>query len=152
MRSAEVDLNYTQYFPLTETYVSLYPQNKVDSEGSKAKTEGTGSKPPMWAEVEQCMEEGTLDQLRHRVPKISVDPPRKLQIKAAKQKPPPAPVETIGLNRRERRSQLGVKEHGKTKHKSVGFEKNKAFGHSIGTKSSGSQAGDEHIDGGFFEE
>jgi len=148
MHIAEVDLNYTQYHPLAETYISLYPQKKDGEENSKA--DDTQTKPPIWAEVERCMEKGTLDRLRNR--SIAPTPvPRKLVVRTAKAKKAPASVDTSGMNRRQRRKQSGisgVKEPSKTKHKSTGFERNQLFGASEGAK----QTQDDGSDGGFFEE
>jgi hypothetical protein len=152
MHVAEVDLNYTHYHPLTETYISLYPQKKEDEGGSESTGEGTRSKPPMWAEVEKCMEEGTLDRLRNRAPKLPLKAPRKLEIRPAKRKPQPGPTETFGMNRRERRSQSGVKEHIRTEKKSMGLERNQAFGALESAKNSGGGPDDEESDGGFFED
>jgi hypothetical protein len=158
---AEVDLNYTQYCPLSEVYVSLYPQ-KSSTEEDDGGSNGTSArpKPPMWAEVEKCMEDGTLDQLRNRVPNVRVTAPRKLEKKPAKLETKPAkpkqqdtpPME--GLNRRERRSRLGISKAGKNKNTSVAFEKNKAFGASQGPNGNAARdiGGDDESDGGFFEE
>lgn len=67
MHIAEVDLNYTRYYPLNIRYVSLYPQ-KNNSAGKDddlgAGTDAPKIKPPMWAQVEKCMNDDTLDQLR----------------------------------------------------------------------------------------
>lgn len=68
MHVAEVDLNYTQYHPLYQRYISLYPPK--DGDGSEignqdVHMEDTTNKPPMWAEVEKRMVEGTLSQLRN---------------------------------------------------------------------------------------
>lgn len=68
MHIAEVDLNYTQYYPLYQRYISLYPQR--DGDGSRSghqdeHIEDSIKKPPMWAEVEKRMVEGTLNQLRN---------------------------------------------------------------------------------------
>lgn len=152
MHAAEVDLNYTQYHPLTETYISLYPQKKEDRGGSEPTGEGTRSRPPVWAEVEKCMEEGTLDRLRNRAARLSLKVPRKLEVRPSKRKIQPSPTETLGMNRRERRSQSGIKEHSRTKNKSMGFERNQAFGVLEGAKNSGGGVVDEGSDGGFFEE
>jgi hypothetical protein len=68
MHVAEVDLNYTQYYPLLQSYISLYPQK--DTGGSETGNQDkyiddTTKKPPMWAEVEKRMVDGTLNQLRN---------------------------------------------------------------------------------------
>ena len=73
VHAAQVDVNYTIYYPLTEKYVSLFPLEKRASGKSGSQSPETGEdvsieakrmRPPMWAVVERCMEEGTLDQLR----------------------------------------------------------------------------------------
>lgn len=146
---AEVDLNYTQYYPLTETYIGLYPQKNVGGDDSGPK-QGERSKPPMWVEVEKCMEEGTLNRLRSRSSNIPIKPPKTLEIKPAKPKRQSSAGEVTGMNRRERRSQMELR---KTKsNRSIGFEKNKAFGASMlgGAKKKIDEA--EESDGGFFEE
>lgn len=155
MHIAEVDLNYTQYCPLVETYVSLYPQKKGDGEEDDAKGQEPPSKPAMWAEVEKAMEKGTLQRLRNRVINVPSQPPRVLQIKPAKKKQMPAAADTSGMNRRERRAQAGirgVKEPVKVKNKSIGFERNQVFGAMEGAKISKREAEGEESDGGFFEE
>ena len=153
MHVAEVDLNYTQYYPLSEPDVSLYPQKRSSAdEQDSLKEAKSNPKPPMWSEVEKCMEDGTLTRLRNR---ISVGPAQALkpsERKPAKAKPQPAPVNMSGMNRRERRSQRGAKDS-RTKNKSMAFTKNEAFGASqnaVGTENAG-QA-DDDSDGAFFEE
>jgi hypothetical protein len=153
MHVAEVDLNYTQYCPLSEIYVSLYPREKSATEDGE-ETEKPDGKPPMWAEVEKCMEDGTLNRLRNRVPKAVATGSRSLEKRPAKPKSQPGQPspDTIGLNRRQRRSLRGPKEE-RTKNKSMGFAKNQAFGASQGAQRDevdDEQDGDS--DGGFFEE
>jgi hypothetical protein len=65
MHIAEVDLNYTQYFPLSEPYVGLYPRASVTDQSS-GQAGNAQAKPEMWAVVEKSMKDGTLDQLRNR--------------------------------------------------------------------------------------
>ena len=153
MHVAEVDLNYTQYHPLSETYISLYPQknSKADEEDG-AKEAEERPKPPMWSEVEKCMEEGTLDRLRNRVANAPANVSKPLVVRPAKLKSAPAPVDTTGMNRRERRSQRGAKE-AKHKNKSMGFAKNQAWGASQAAQSNEAEDGKgDDSDGGFFEE
>ena len=155
MHVAEVDLNYTQYCPLSEVYVSLYPQKSFTGDGEKAEMAEAAPKPPMWAEVEKCMEEGSLDRLRNRASTTrAVAAPKPLGTKPAKPKPKPqaATLDTTGMNRRERRSQR-AKGAGpvRTKNKSMAFERNQAFGASQAVQSNGADDGDDS-DGGFFEE
>ena len=154
MHVAEVDLNYTQYCPLSEVYISLYPQKSSPSKGEEAEVVEAAPKPAMWAEVEKCMEEGTLDRLRNRVSTTKVvAAPNPLKTKPAKPKPKAqaATADTTGMNRRERRSQR-VKDVGsiRTKHRSMAFERNQAFGASQAAQGNGPDDGDS--DGGFFEE
>ncbi|PVH87045.1 hypothetical protein DL98DRAFT_556999 [Cadophora sp. DSE1049] len=149
MHIVEVDLNYTQYYPLSEAYVSLYPLTKTgDEEHDDSKKEKP--KPPMWAEVEQAMEDGTLNRLRNRTSTAPVKvskAPKMVERKPAKvrSKPEPAPVDTTGLNRRQRRKLLGVQDtRGKIK------PKTKENGASKATEAEGGQ--DDGSDGGFFED
>lgn len=162
MHILEVDLNYTQYHPLSETYISLYPP-KDSEEDAEAKTEMT--KPPMWYEVEKCMEEVSLDQLRNRRPDVGISTKNNIKLperKAVKPKivPNPKPqkqaptVDTTGMNRRQRRAQRGVKDSRAmklAKNKSTGFSKNQAFGAVEGARADEAQGGNVS-DGGFFEE
>ncbi|KAF5873601.1 putative rrna-processing protein efg1 protein [Botrytis fragariae] len=162
MHILEVDLNYTQYHPLSETYISLYPPK---GSGEDTEDKATKEKPPMWKEVEKCMEEGTLDRLRNRKPDVTVSttkPVRLPERKLVKPKsiPQPKPVvqapaiDTTGMNRRQRRAQRGVKDTRATKiakNKSTGFSKNQAFGAVEGARADEAQDGNVS-DGGFFEE
>lgn len=70
---AQIDLNYTQYCPLAQTYSALYPTKKGqdgkthgDEEETKA---GVRGNPEMWKEVEQATKDGErkLEELRHRI-------------------------------------------------------------------------------------
>jgi len=146
-----VDLNYTQFYPLGEPYISLYPQkNATEEDESEAEKK---PKPPMWAEVEKCMEEGTLDKLRNRRPAgQTVVLSKPLERRPAKPKPESTPVGTTGMNRRQRRSQRGATgtDSRPAKGKSMGFARNQAFGAEFGAKADDGP-GDES-DGGFFEE
>ncbi|CZT03639.1 related to rRNA-processing protein efg1 [Rhynchosporium agropyri] len=149
MHIVEVDLNYTQYHPLSEAYISLYP-NVSSAGGEEEETRGdTGkSKPPIWAEVEQAMEDGTLRKLRNRTSNAPVRVPMKPKMvdrkpARARARPEPVPVDITGLNRRERRKLLGVKDtRGKTNPKSNGA--------SHATEADVGQ--DDDSDGGFFED
>lgn len=154
MHIAEVDLNYTQYYPLSEPYISLYPQKNSSADEQDPPNEPTPKpKPTMWTEVEKCMEEGTLDRLRNRVTNGPICISKPLERKPSKPKPQPPSIDMTGLNRRERRSQPGVKDS-RTKNKSMAFAKNEAFGASQnvwGSEANAAQDNDDS-DGGFFEE
>jgi hypothetical protein len=151
MHVAEVDLNYTQYCPLNEPYVSLYPQKSSDGEDDVVAE--PPPKPAMWAEVEKCMEEGTLDRLRNRSSAVKAPPaPRPLEIRPkAKPKSQPATIDTTAMNRRERRSQRAQDVFaGRTRNKSMAFERNQAFGATQAAQNENDE--DDDSDGGFFEE
>lgn len=70
---AEVGVNYAQYFPLVQPYVSLFPRKASDQDDRHDKDNGDdrdASMEPkgdegMWRRVRQCMAEGTLDALRN---------------------------------------------------------------------------------------
>ncbi|KAL1600654.1 hypothetical protein SLS60_007042 [Paraconiothyrium brasiliense] len=67
IHNAEVDLNYTLYYPLLKTYVSLYPKGQKEdgkSGDNTPPTEGPKGSVIMWKTVEKAMEEQTLEQLR----------------------------------------------------------------------------------------
>ena len=86
LHNAEVDVNYTIYHPLDEKYHSLYPRNEPPIAGEEhsdnrgPKQNGT-PKPKIWAVVETCMEEGTLEALRNgklgrELPDVETKPSR----------------------------------------------------------------------------
>ncbi|PKX98202.1 Efg1 domain-containing protein [Aspergillus novofumigatus IBT 16806] len=80
IHAAQVNHNYTIYYPLTQKYVALYAEQKKKKKESTTQSEKpnepeaevvskliydtTGERPPMWRVVEKCMEDGTLDLLR----------------------------------------------------------------------------------------
>ncbi|KAH8793075.1 hypothetical protein F5882DRAFT_71236 [Hyaloscypha sp. PMI_1271] len=153
MHVAEVDLNYTQYCPLSEVYVSLYPPKVSSSNDADSSNEVESKpKPPMWGEVEKCMEDGTLNRLRNRISVGPAQVSKSLERKPIKAKPQPPPVDMTGMNRRERRSQREAKDS-RTKNKSMEFAKNEAFGASQNAAGNGNTGqADDDSDGGFFEE
>ncbi|EEH20700.2 hypothetical protein PABG_02931 [Paracoccidioides brasiliensis Pb03] len=79
----EVDLNYAIYSPLTEKYISLYPnqhrdkQSVPEQENPKITVNNSGEKPPLWYAVEQSMKDGTLDLLREGRLKIDISGQKK---------------------------------------------------------------------------
>jgi hypothetical protein len=70
---AQIDLNYTQYYPLAQTYSALYPTKKGKDEKAHGDEEeikaGVRGNPEMWKEVEQATKDGerSLEALRHRI-------------------------------------------------------------------------------------
>ncbi|KAJ5386776.1 hypothetical protein N7509_009317 [Penicillium cosmopolitanum] len=85
IHAAQVNLNYTIYYPLTEKYISLYPKSKgktSDDAGAESGSESDsknkkdlpeGEKPALWSVVEKCMKEKTLDSLREGKLNIGFD-------------------------------------------------------------------------------
>ncbi|KAJ5184812.1 rRNA-processing protein EFG1 [Penicillium cf. griseofulvum] len=70
IHNCQVNLNYAIYYPLTEKYISIYPNGKPEatdptSELQSEETKSKNAKPPLWPVVEKCMEEKTLDLLRN---------------------------------------------------------------------------------------
>jgi len=68
---AQVDLNYALFYPLHEKYTSLYPRTAGQSPtetpqeiGGKGQRKSEADRPPLWALVEKCMADGTLQELR----------------------------------------------------------------------------------------
>ncbi|MCJ1244174.1 18S rRNA maturation protein [Trapelia coarctata] len=71
VHKAEVDMNYTMYYPLLEKYQSLYPRTKEQGpldEASGKELAGRDDKGPerhpIWFIVERAMTDGTLEALR----------------------------------------------------------------------------------------
>ncbi|KAL1846548.1 hypothetical protein Plec18170_009127 [Paecilomyces lecythidis] len=102
IHTARVNLNYTIYSPLTEKYISLYPDKKRKNKGRDSgndansdsdsqkddkrsrsesqqlqeytiQTNESGEKPPLWYVVEKCMADETLDLLREGKLNIGAD-------------------------------------------------------------------------------
>ncbi|KLU87467.1 rRNA-processing protein EFG1 [Magnaporthiopsis poae ATCC 64411] len=71
---AQVDVNYAIYFPFLEQYVSLYPPSakasKETGDTPAAELALHAERPPMWATVEEAMEQGerALIRLQNRRP------------------------------------------------------------------------------------
>ena len=176
---AEVDLNYAQYSPLAEPYISIYStkrKKRDENEHGEEKQNDIGAedqdmtRPPMWTEVEQAMQNGTLDKLRNRAPPLPVKPVKTTSKQAIEVEAPIQPVremikptvqvDTAGLNRRERRKLLRGEEPSsrtrtRIKSMSAGFEKNMAFGaeQALADKNRSYQrvVEEDSDDGGFFE-
>lgn len=65
VKDREVGVNYAEYFPLDQPYISLFPRKNEDGEGAdgSAESERKGDD-VMWQQVKQCMADGTLQALR----------------------------------------------------------------------------------------
>ncbi|RKF55489.1 rRNA-processing protein efg1 [Erysiphe neolycopersici] len=114
LHEAEVDLNYTLYHPLSETYISLYPRNKPSEEESKSNLDTTKKKPPVWYEIEKAMINGSLEKIRNRTPAIQVSlskAPNKSKTKKTSQ----GHAENYtGLNHQKKSKPIEVKTENKT--------------------------------------
>ncbi|MCJ1479744.1 18S rRNA maturation protein [Lambiella insularis] len=73
VREAEIDLNYTMYYPLAEKYQSLYPRKGDQAPVGEEQGQEIGGRggrglgaerPPLWFVVERATAEGTLETLR----------------------------------------------------------------------------------------
>lgn len=111
----EVDEAYAQYFPLAETYISIYPNAKAQEsdeteEGKAAATQAVlkAERPPMWQEVERVMTEGprALNQLRERRPQLDSRTPARKAAAATTQKS--GPRDQTGLDAFKSRPQASA--------------------------------------------
>lgn len=165
IHTARVNLNYTIYSPLTEKYISLYPDKKKknkdrdsgndansDSDSQKGdkrsrsesqqpqeytiQTNDSGEKPPLWYVVEKCMADGTLDLLREGKLNIGADGKESTTV-----------TELASANRSVP-TQKPSKEEKQKKEKS---KTEKIRADSRKTSQRGGES-DEDSDGGFFEE
>ena len=70
VHEAEVDLNYTLFYPFAKKYHSLYPRTPEQGPeneheiGGKGERKVGGQRPPLWSLVEISMAGGTLEALR----------------------------------------------------------------------------------------
>jgi len=63
--TAEVDLNYTKYYPWLQPYVSMYPKKGSETDDKPTSDdEATKGDSSMWKLVEKAMADGTLEALR----------------------------------------------------------------------------------------
>lgn len=83
IHNAEVDVNYSIYYPLLKPYVSLFPKVKkgddtlgeVDKSGAD-NIDGPKGNPEMWKAVESAMQEGTLEALRESKDGVTIPGPK----------------------------------------------------------------------------
>lgn len=64
VHDAEIDVNYTIYYPLITKYQSLFPGTGGARGREPAARTLVTEKPDMWNVVEQCTADGTLEALR----------------------------------------------------------------------------------------
>ncbi|KAI1003176.1 hypothetical protein K3495_g5027 [Podosphaera aphanis] len=108
IHEAEVDLNYTMFHPLCETYISLFPPKNSTCEELDSHSNTQNLKPPIWSEVERAMVDGSLQKLRDRISILPDTPSNTLRtVKKLRQQTEPevSKTESIPQNRRQRRSQ-----------------------------------------------
>ncbi|ORY12534.1 hypothetical protein BCR34DRAFT_673360 [Clohesyomyces aquaticus] len=146
IHNAEVDVNYSQYYPLMKAYSSLYPKSKREEKQSQERTDeeepqaqhpedvdGPKGDPEMWRTVEQAMQEGTLDALRNSKAGLPVFQPKE---------------DYQSKQRREKKDKQRVKDARKKKMESLeGAPQHKLHETRTGATN---EDGDES-DGGFFE-
>lgn len=85
VQDAEVDVNYAQYFPLDQPYVSMFPRKNEGEDEDASEEQGSSERKGddvMWQRVRECMADGTLDALRNgklqeEVPEPEDRPPTK---------------------------------------------------------------------------
>lgn len=158
MHVAEVDLNYTQYYPLYQRYIGLYPQKDVGGRENGNQDEhmdDTAKKPPMWAEVEKRMVDGTLDQLRN-----GLSAPVVSQGKSRSSKPTPMKSKT-GSNQAKptgqfngtgNQSQAGFTRQSKVSGRFSEHQKSGPVERHASNRTTDVKDVDDESDGGFFEE
>jgi len=101
MHVTEVDLNYTQFYPLANN-ISLYPKKeRGTTQKEKTRDRGGQAEPKMWAEVEKCRRI-TLDsyEIEHR---SLLHLPHLQEIGERPATETPTEVDTTGIEPRERK-------------------------------------------------
>lgn len=73
LHRAEVDCNYTRYFPFMERYIALYAAGKSKEDAGEeplAKRAVHSERPPVWEEIEEAMVQGqmALERIQERRP------------------------------------------------------------------------------------
>jgi hypothetical protein len=157
MYAAEVDLNYTQYYPLNQRYVSLYPQKSTTTDKDEEEDEGTntvGKRPPMWAEVEKSMSDGTLEQLRNGgKTKLAATNGQNSQYKHKASKPAlPKSFSTPHTNESAVKASSPLKDNNKFTDSKKKPKAQTTSQHDIKKDVGKDDDGDDGSDGGFFEE
>ncbi|KAJ4304767.1 hypothetical protein N0V90_000295 [Kalmusia sp. IMI 367209] len=80
IHNAEVDVNYTLYYPLLKPYISLFPKQEKSDSSAESRTEfpdGPKGDIDMWKTVEKAMEEQTLEALRESRDGVTIPAPPK---------------------------------------------------------------------------
>lgn len=70
IHNADVDVNYTLYYPLLKPYVSLFPRKEGGS--GDGPVDGPKGNLDMWRAVEKAMEDGKLEALRNSKDGVTV--------------------------------------------------------------------------------
>lgn len=171
---AQINVNYTIYYPLTEKYTSLYPQDKKrqvsktsnesdipttddemqtsDNEDSATEQKQTNTtndddeKPPMWHIVKKCMTEKTLDQLRDGKLNIGFDG-KPIQ---SEDRPPTTTTIDVDMDDTKTTNDKGNEKKKKEKGKKASTESKQNRNQKETNEPGREDEGDS--DGGFFEE
>jgi hypothetical protein len=155
MHIAEVDLNYTHYYPLNIRYVSLYPQknNSVDKDDDlDSGADAPATKPPMWAQVEKCMIDDTLDQLRDGRKGKAEEAPKLQKLRSQRSETKPAPARSSPKLQTNNTSDKHPKTSQKHSSKSTRQSNSHATTEHGGKGAAVDSDADDESDGGFFEE
>ena len=97
LRSSEVDLQYCLNFPITKEYKPLFPSETTEQNSNEPR-------PPLWDVVKQCMEDGSLNDLRtgaldNRLAEKGIDlEPKLLPEALAQEAEHEGRIEVIGSN------------------------------------------------------
>jgi hypothetical protein len=172
IHEAQVSVNYTIYYPLSEKYVSLYPHDKKrkkkksssdieDAEDEEEEEEETdkideeendllvsgpiGEKPPMWHTVEKCTADNTLDLLRDGKLKIGADGKPKGESLSE------MPAAITKPNKKAAQGSMSTKNHQSDKRRSR-EDRPRRSEPAPQPESEPMDQDDDESDGGFFEE
>lgn len=159
IHNAQINVNYTVYYPLSEKYISLYPQDKKKNASSTTE-DGTDSgndsndehaqksgarksdekKPPLWPIVEKCTANGTLDKLRNGKLNIGFDGKPKSKVTAA------TAAETSSSSQKNK-EKAASRDTKRSNSKSASIHKAQTYEH----EEKEEEEVDDDSDGGFFE-
>lgn len=155
MHVAEVDLNYTQYYPLLQSYVSLYPQKDIgrsETGNQDEHIDDMTKKPPMWAEVEKRMVDGTLNQLRNGSGATVISHGKSRNSKPTAPMKPKAGSTQAMINGTSTKPPQGLTKPNKESAKHPVSQPSNRSERRAAMKATEASAEDEENDEGFFEE
>ncbi|KAH8692889.1 hypothetical protein BGW36DRAFT_385418 [Talaromyces proteolyticus] len=155
MHEAQINLNYTIYYPLDEKYISLYPQDKKkrknpaeddsdDGVGEGGVDADGAEKPPLWYVVEKCTADGTLDKLRNGRLGIGLDG-------KPKQQHPAATTKTAKTTEKDKSSSTTKHKESTTRKTAHGSSRRHGSEAGAAHQNEGEEDEGDDSDGGFFE-